>query len=165
MKRIFILTDLSSNCKLIAIDFWYPRGVMDKNRSELLLNEKNIKITKQRVTVLDLIMSKDSSFCANDLFDELKGRMDIVTIYRNLQLLCGEGILREVMNKSGRQYFEFSSDNNPAHPHFYCSLCRRIFCMKSKNNYSVPKKINPEGDFIIHETVLQYSGICPACRS
>lgn len=137
---------------------------MVKNSSESLLNEKNIKVTRQRVTVLDLIISKDTSFCANDLFDELKGKMDLVTIYRNLQLLCSEGILREVMNKSGRQYFEFSSGHNPAHPHFYCSLCRKIFCMKSKNSSPVSKKASPEGDFIIHETVLQYSGICPACQ-
>jgi len=137
---------------------------MDTCKSESLLNEKRIKVTRQRVTVLDLIISKDSSFCANDLFDELKGKMDLVTIYRNLQILCGEGILREVMNKSGRQYFEFSSVQNPAHPHFYCNLCQKIFCMKSKNNYSVPKKNNPDDSFIIQETVLQYSGICPECR-
>ncbi len=133
--------------------------------SESLLSEKRIKVTKQRVTVLDLIISKDSSFCANDLFDELKGHMDLVTIYRNLLLLSKEGILREVMNKSGRQYFEFSSENNPEHPHFYCSACRKIFCLKTKNKYSAAKKNNPGDNFIIHETVLQYSGICPACQS
>lgn len=137
---------------------------MNNCTSELLLNEKNIKVTRQRVTVLDLIISKDTSFCANDLFDELKEMMDIVTIYRNLQLLCGAGILREVMNKSGRQYFEFSSAGNPAHPHFYCNRCRKIFCLKSKNNYFVPLKNVPEDSFIIHETVLNYSGICPDCR-
>ena len=138
---------------------------MDKNKSESLLNEKNLKVTKQRVTVLDLIISKDSSFCANDLFDELKGKMDLVTIYRNLLLLCKEGILREVMNKSGRQYFEFSSDNNPVHPHFYCNLCKKIFCMKSKRINSVTKKINPDDSFIINETVVNYNGICPSCRT
>lgn len=142
---------------------------METNRSESLLNEKKIKITKQRITVLDLIMSKDSSFCANDLFGELSGKMDLVTVYRNLELLCKEGILREVINKSGRQYFEFCSVNNPAHPHFYCNLCKKIFCMKTKSGYSATnstlKKKNHDDNFIIHETVLQYSGICPSCHA
>lgn len=137
---------------------------MDIIKSESLLNQRKLKVTKQRITVLDLIISKDSSFCANDLFDELKGKMDLVTIYRNLILLCKEGILREVMNKSGRQYFEFSSDKNPVHPHFYCNLCKKIFCMKTKMNHSAPKRINTDDDFIINETVVQYSGICPSCR-
>jgi Fe2+ or Zn2+ uptake regulation protein len=132
--------------------------------SEILLQDKKIKVTKQRVTVLDLIISKDSSFCANDLFDELKGQLDLVTIYRNLQLLCDEKILREVMNKEDRQYFELACVHNPVHPHFYCSSCKKIFCIKSKINYTVPKKINPDENFIIHETVLQYSGICPDCQ-
>jgi len=137
---------------------------MDECRSESLLSDRNIKITKQRVTILDLIISRGSSFCANDLYDELKDGLDIVTIYRNLQLLCEEKILREVMNKDDRQYFELACEHNPVHPHFYCSLCRKIMCMKSKSNHSVPKMLNLEGNFIVHETVLHYSGICPACQ-
>jgi len=138
---------------------------MGNSRPESLLNEKKIKVTKQRITVLDLIISKDSSFSASDLFDELKGKLDMVTIYRNLQLLCGEGIIREVMNRSGKQYFEFSADSSPVHPHFYCSLCRKIFCLKSKNNFSPPKREVTERNFIVHETLLQYSGICPSCQA
>jgi len=137
---------------------------MDKCKSEALLNEKKLKVTKQRVTILDLIISSESNFCANDLYSELKAELDLVTIYRNLQILSEAGILREVMNRNDRQYFELACVHNPAHPHFYCSLCKKIFCMKSKNKYTVPKKINPDGDFIVHETVLQYSGICPSCR-
>jgi len=137
---------------------------MDKCSSESLLSGKKIKITKQRVTILDQILSKDSSFCANDLYDALKDGLDLVTIYRNLQLLSEAGILREVMNKSDRQYFELACVHNPVHPHFYCNSCKKIFCMKSKSNYIVPKRINPDVDFLIHETVLQYSGICPACQ-
>lgn len=136
---------------------------MDKCRSESLLGEKGIKITKQRITVLDLIISKDSSFCANDLFADLKGKMDIVTIYRNLQLLCGENIIREVMNRGDSQYFELSCIHNPVHPHFYCSSCRKIFCIKS-NSGSHLKRPKLDNNFIIHETILQYSGICPSCR-
>lgn len=132
--------------------------------SGLLLAERNIKITKQRVTVLDLILLKDSSFCANDLFEDLKGKLDLVTIYRNLQMLCAEGIVRPVMNKGGRQYFEISSVGNPVHPHFYCSSCRKIFCMKSERITSGMEKIMHEENFIIHETVLEYSGICPSCH-
>ena len=137
---------------------------MDKCTSHFLLAEKKIKITKQRIAVLDLIISKDSTFSANDLIEDLCDMIDLVTIYRNLQLFKEENILREVMNKDDRQYFELACVHNPVHPHFYCSLCKKIFCMKLKNNFTVPKKINPDGDFIVHEAVIQYSGICPSCR-
>jgi len=137
---------------------------MDKCKPESLLIEKNLKSTKQRIAILDLIISMETSFCANDLYDKIKNELDLVTIYRNLQILFEAGILREVMNKSDRQYFELACEHNPVHPHFYCSECRKIFCMKSENNYKTLKKINLNKDFLINETVLNYSGICPDCR-
>lgn len=137
---------------------------MDKCRPESLLSDSKIKVTRQRLTILDVIIAKDSSFCANELFDELKGSIDLVTIYRNLQLFCEAGIVREVMNKCDRQYFEISCVHNPAHPHFYCSSCRKIFCMKSRSGSKTEEKKNFRDRFIIHETVVQYSGICPSCR-
>lgn len=136
---------------------------MDKCKAVSLLSEKKIKVTKQRLTVLELIILKDSLFCANDLFNELKNDMDLVTIYRNLILLSREGILREVMNKNDRRYFEISCIHNPEHPHFFCNSCNKIYCLKSKKNY-MPKKINTDDNFIIYETILQYNGICPSCR-
>jgi Fur family ferric uptake transcriptional regulator len=137
---------------------------VDKCRPESLLNDKKLKVTKQRLTILDFIISRDSSFCANDLYDELKAELDLVTIYRNLQTLFEAGILREVMNRSDRQYFELACVHNPVHPHFYCSSCRRIFCMKSKKKYTSPKSINFDEGFLIQEAVLNYNGICPDCR-
>jgi len=92
---------------------------MDKCKPESLLTAKNIKSTKQRIAILDLIISIETSFCANDLYDKVKREMDLVTIYRNLQILFEAGILREVMNKSDRQYFEIACEHNPVHPHFY----------------------------------------------
>jgi Fur family ferric uptake transcriptional regulator len=139
---------------------------MDKCKPQPLLTEKKIKVTKQRIAVLDLIISKDSSFSANDLFDDLNGSIDLVTIYRSLQLFCEEKILREVMNKDDRQYFEISCVHNPAHPHFYCNLCKKIFCIKSqKNSFPALNKLKIDESFTIHETVLQYSGVCPSCKS
>jgi len=137
---------------------------MDKCRPESLLNDKKLKVTRQRLTILDFIISRDASFCANDLYDELKAELDLVTIYRNLQTLFEAGILREVMNRSDRQYFELACVHNPVHPHFYCSSCRRIFCMKSNRKNAVPKSINFDEGFLIQEAVLNYNGICPDCR-
>jgi Fur family transcriptional regulator, ferric uptake regulator len=138
--------------------------VMDKCKPESLLNDKKLKVTKHRVAILDHIIVRDSSFCANDLYDELKADLDLVTIYRNLQVLSEAGILREVMNKSDRQYFELACVHNPVHPHFYCSSCMRIFCMKSNRKNTVSKSINFDEGFLIQEAVLNYNGICPDCR-
>lgn len=138
---------------------------MDKCKPESLLSQKNLRITRQRLTVLGAILKKDEPFCVNDLHEDIMGEMDLVTIYRNLEILLNENIIREVMNKKDRQYFEISCVHNPEHPHFYCNSCGRIYCMRAQGGLAPWKKSLPHGEFIIHETVLNYNGICPGCRS
>lgn len=138
---------------------------MDKCDPELLLSEKNIRITRQRLTVLNAILVREEPFCVNDLHEDIKGEIDIVTIYRNLELLLNENIIREVMNKKDRQYFEISCVHNPEHPHFYCNSCGRIYCIRAQSFLAPRKKSVSHGEFIIHETVLNYNGICPMCRA
>ena len=138
---------------------------MDKCNPEHLLSAKNIRITRQRLTVLSAILRREAPFCVNDLHEDIRGEMDLVTIYRNLEVLLNENIIREVMNKNDRKYFEISCVHNPEHPHFYCNSCGRIYCIRAQEK-PVPRKKNVAyGEFIIHETVLNYNGICPTCRA
>lgn len=137
---------------------------MDICRPETLLNLGNIKITRQRLMLLGRIISIDSAFSANDLYEKLEDRIDLVTIYRTLQLLCDRKILREVINRDDRRYYELSCIHNPVHPHFYCSSCRKIYCIKAPHPGRLARRSGLEKNFIIHETQLQYSGICPSCR-
>lgn len=135
---------------------------MDKCTPKSLLAGRNIKLTRQRQIVLDVIISAGKPFCASDLHEQLNGEMDPATIYRNLELLYNEGIIRQVMNENERQYYELACRHNPEHPHFYCNNCGRIYCMKQAKPLK-SKDILPD-DFIIEHTMLQYKGICPQCR-
>ena len=135
---------------------------MDKCTARALLSERNKKHTRQRIIVLDAIIASDAPFSASDLNEELCRDMDPATIYRNLEMLCDEGIIRQVMNENERQYYELACKHNPEHPHFYCSSCGRIYCLKNTKKFSV--KGEPGGSFIVQQTMLQFRGICPRCR-
>ena len=135
---------------------------MDRCRSRALLNSKGLKVTRQRIAILDIVIMKESVFSANDIYSDLGGETDLATVYRNLQFFCDENLLREVINKDDRQYFELACVHNPAHPHFYCNSCKKIFCLKEMKNFA-PGKLTPGKRFKVQETVLQFSGICSAC--
>ncbi len=137
---------------------------MDKCVSRILLSEKHIKITKQRVIVLDFILSRKSPFTVNDIYNDMKKKLDVVTIYRNLKLFSENKILREVMNCDEGQYYELSCEHNPAHPHFYCDSCKKIFCVKTKKNFPNVNKISVDGDFLVKGAVLYLTGLCPDCK-
>jgi len=139
------------------------RGIMDKCTPESLLSGRNIKVTRQRQVVLRAIIDSGRPFCANDLHSAIAVEMDIATIYRNLELLNSEGIIRQVMNEKERQYYELACEHNPEHPHFYCNSCGKIYCMKQKQ-YKLQNVKNSAGkNFIVEQTLLQYRGLCPAC--
>ena len=135
---------------------------MDKCTPESLLRGKNIKFTKQRSSVLETIIRRNTPFCAFDLHSELNAAIDLATIYRNLELLEHQGIIREVMNENERRYYELACEHNPEHPHFFCSRCGKIFCIKKMKAMAAGPGL-PSG-FRVQQTVLQYRGICPSCR-
>lgn len=137
---------------------------MDRCKSRALLDAKGLKITRQRIAILDLVIKKETVFSANDIFYGLDGEMDLATVYRNLQFFCDEKLIREVINKEDRQYFELACVHNPGHPHFYCNSCKKIFCLKDMKNY-YPAKLNPGKRFKVQETMLQFSGICSSCAA
>lgn len=134
---------------------------MDKCTPESLLEGRNIKITRQRQIVLGAIIDTGKPFSASDLHESLGNEMDLATIYRNLEMLCGEGIIRQVMNEKERQYYELACIHNPEHPHFYCNICGKIYCMKQDKPMRLKNRL--PGDFTVEQTVLQYRGICPDC--
>jgi len=134
---------------------------MDKCTPESLLAGRNIKLTRQRQVVLDAIIQTGKPFCASDLYESISNDMDLATIYRNLDMLSGEGIIRQVINEKDRQYYELACKHNPEHPHFYCNRCGKIFCMKKGKPVRVKNDL-PE-NFTVEQTVLQYRGICPEC--
>ncbi|HOP62766.1 MAG TPA: transcriptional repressor [Spirochaetota bacterium] len=135
---------------------------MDKCTPESLLEGKKIKLTRQRQVVLDTIISSGRPFCAAELHEELNEKMDLATIYRNLDIFSSEGIIRQVMNENERQYYELACRHNPEHPHFYCNRCGKIYCMKQGRPLRV--KADLDEDFIVEQTVVQFRGICPDCR-
>ncbi len=135
---------------------------MDKCTPESLLAGRNIKLTRQRQFVLNVIIDRGKPFSASDLYDDLSNEMDLATIYRNLEMLNNEGIIRQVMNEKERQYYELACEHNPEHPHFYCNSCGRIYCMKKGKPLHLNDKLSE--DFIIEHTILQFRGICPKCR-
>lgn len=134
---------------------------MERCTPESLLSGKNIKLTKQRTSVLRWIIGRGAPFCVFDLHDELSAHMDLATIYRNIELLEQQGIIREVMNENERRYYELACEHNPEHPHFYCSSCRKIFCLKKDKTMGADHGL-PRG-FSVRQRVLQYRGICPDC--
>jgi len=136
---------------------------MDRCDAKELLKSKNMKATKQRVQLLEEIIDKQILFTANDLFKKLSNQMDLVTIYRILNLFQESGLVREVFSNSDSKMYELSCIHNPVHPHFSCKVCGNIYCLDEIDKETLTNLKSRCIGFKVDDISMQFSGICNKC--
>ncbi len=138
---------------------------MDHCDAAHILREKHIRATARKKALLEEIIGSDSPRCARELYDTLavSCRLNLVTVYRNLASLRDAGILREITDSSGVQYYEMACRHNPVHPHFHCEKCHALICLPALSG-SDSKHIREFADSCdVSEINLVLSGICRRC--
>ncbi|MBQ3062517.1 MAG: transcriptional repressor [Clostridia bacterium] len=83
-------------------------------------------LTKQKKAVLDAVMSPADHPTADEIYAIAKvtiPNIGLGTVYRNLNTLCSEGIIRKIEMPGGPDRFD--KDISP-HDHMVCSECGRV---------------------------------------
>ena len=129
-----------------------------------VLKHNKIKMTRQRIEVLELIIELQTTFSASILHERLQDHMDLVTIYRILNLFKEKKIIREVLSDKEERIFERACIHNPVHPHFYCNNCKQLFCLDELPEEIRNLILGEYKEFQIEDISLQLSGICNKCK-
>ncbi|MBN1500484.1 MAG: transcriptional repressor [Spirochaetes bacterium] len=137
---------------------------MDKCDSAVILKQNGLKVTQQRLLLLDAIINTDKIFSALSLQDKVNDNMDLVTIYRILTVFLENKIIRDVISKDTTRFYELSCIHNPVHPHFVCRKCNNIICLNSLKNGYMSKFKEITGDNIVENVIIQFTGICSKCK-
>lgn len=138
---------------------------MDKCNSLNLLKNHDLKATKQRILLLDAILVlEDKIFSVKKLFPVLSGKMDQVTVYRILSTLNEKGIIREIFTSNDEKFFEISCIHNPVHPHFHCTLCKKITCLPALKKEKIENLMDEYKDLDVSDISINFSGICQECN-
>ena len=83
--------------------------------------------TRQRRVVYDTIKKTHSHPTADWVFEQVRAevpKISLGTVYRNLSVLKGEGIIREIYGIDRRAHYD--ADLSP-HAHFICTDCGQIW--------------------------------------
>lgn len=132
---------------------------MDKKQE--ILKNAGMKVTKNRLAVLDLLMSSQKPLSVEDIFKKLK-KADQVTIYRILNQLAEKEIIKKVDLRSGKAYFEFQEHH---HHHIVCSKCGYLeeidLCLPDNLIKKVKSKSEKFSNVIDH--ALEFFGTCKNC--
>lgn len=114
--------------------------------------------TKQRQMILEVIQGEGKHMHAEDVYKALPedANVGLATVYRNLNLLCEEGVIRKIAG----DHFSFYDGNPKPHDHFYCVCCGSIMDVE-RNDESLQISSLP-GVSVLSHTVT-YEGICQNC--
>ena len=120
--------------------------------------------TEQRTVILEELGHASDHPAADEVYLRVRDRLphiSLSTVYRNLELLASEGLIRKIEYGGGQKRFDPVADS---HSHFHCRGCGGL--------EDVPFAVRlPELDTddpwvrarVIEGGQPDYFGLCPAC--
>lgn len=133
----------------------------------LLLKASSIKVTKQRVGILQILSEADSPLTAENIYLTLSGRekgtANLSTVYRILDAFTQKDILiRTNLNLEGKATYEL---NHREHRHhIICIVCNEIIPIKGCPLGDYEIKIRKSTGYEIVGHNLEIRGVCPKCQ-
>ena len=111
-------------------------------------------MTPKRKAILDILKSHHGTMTAGDIHAALPD-IDLVTIYRNLELFTGEKLIKQFYLDTKEAVYEYQE-----HPHHHaiCSDCERVIHFTAPDE-KIKRLLGIE-DFTVDEIEVTVRGTC-----
>jgi len=114
----------------------------------------SIRITQKRQQILDVLKSHHGTLSAADIHKQLSD-VDLVTIYRNLDLFVKEKLIKQVHLGTDEAQYEYQYE---PHHHAVCTDCEKVIHFTAPDA-KIRKLLGLE-DFQVDEIEVTVRGIC-----
>ena len=123
--------------------------------------------TRQRELILGFIkQNAGSHLTADNIADALKSEgVGKTTVYRYLEKLCGEGLVRKYILQEGKSACYQYSENADCDSHFHlkCLKCGCLLHLECDYLSDLKEHISGHHGFIIDGSRTVFYGICEVC--
>ncbi len=135
-----------------------------KINAQQLLKEKNIRITANRILILESFLKSSYSLSIADIEESLPWA-DRATIFRTLMTFKEKALLHTIKDDDKALKYALCSgacqvNHHHIHPHFHCDICSKTYCL---TQYEFPTPDLPE-NFKANNYSLIINGICSDCQ-
>jgi Fur family ferric uptake transcriptional regulator len=124
-----------------------------------------VRKTEQRSVILDELRKCRDHPGADELYARVRGRLpriSLATVYRNLELMAAEGLIRRLGPGTGSRRFDPVVDD---HAHFRCTVCGAVEDVPFALELPQPDRRHPwVRQRTIRGGLVEYFGLCPRCR-
>lgn len=139
-----------------------------------MLKEKGLKVTNQRLLVLQVLAEHgDEHMTAEDIFELVKEdypEIGLATIYRTVQLLLDMQLVDRIMLDDGCVRYEIGDflDEQEGHRHHHhhliCTECGSVSAFRDDLLEDLEAYIEEETGFQVTDHELKFYGVCKKCR-
>jgi len=145
---------------------------MDSFSLKKILRQNQIKTTRVRLKVLNVLIKSDIALSHHEIAETLDDEViDKVTLYRTLKLFESKKLVHKVATKDRNWQYAICLQKsnvitiNRSHAHFICDACDKIFCMPETKTDLAISKISYPDNFMITGKELRLHGLCPECQN
>ena len=129
-----------------------------------LLRNKGLKLTPQRMVILNILSQPEKHLTADEVYQEAKKiypMLSTTTVYRNLEDMVGAGLLSHFRHCGTAMRYDANIEK---HHHFMCTQCGNVRDVYLKEiTYDVDAEKSPLNRFRIDGSELFLSGVCEGC--
>jgi len=130
--------------------------------SSVLLKEYDLKVTPQRVAIVEELY-KHGHMNIDDLYKNLLKKfpsISLATIYKNVNAMVDKIFLNEVKLPETKSVYELVKEE---HSHLVCSSCGKIEDVMLDTTV-LQNSLSNFSDFKVENTEVIFSGICKNCQ-
>ena len=130
--------------------------------SETLLREHGIKVTPQRLSIVDELYGQ-VHMSVDELYTAIKKKfpsISLATVYKNINAMLEKAFILEVKIPNHKSKYELSK---MSHSHVMCEACGKVEDI-SLDLQAVAQKAANLSSYKINDDALILTGICPNCK-
>ena len=138
----------------------------------VLLKENGLKVTTQRIAILDVLQSRpDTHFTAEEIYEcvrEQYPEIGLATVYRTILLLSDLHLIDKLNLDDGYVRYEIGKKQgemgNHHHHHLICLDCGKVFSFEGDMLDSLENKIKEAMGFETLDHEVKLYGYCKECQ-
>ena len=144
---------------------------MNEEKVKDLLREKGLKVTSQRLMVLNILSAHgDEHLTVEEIYDlakEESPEIGLATIYRTVQVLLELHVIEKVTFDDGFARYELNGEETGSghrHHHAICTQCGKVYSLETNLLDTLEKQVFESLGFEVTDHEVKLYGLCSACR-
>ena len=144
---------------------------MNEEKVKDLLREKGLKVTSQRLMVLNILSAHgDEHLTVEEIYDlakEESPEIGLATIYRTVQVLLELHVIEKVTFDDSFARYELNGEETGSghhHHHAICTQCGKVYSLETDLLDTLEKQVFESLGFEVTDHEVKLYGLCSACR-